>query len=114
LVAVAVVEVTVRVAVAVPPEDRSTVTPLPVKLEFVNVIDGLLETIGLTVRERVTFPVNVLILVRVRVVEFDEPRGFTNDVELATIVKAGTVTVMLRSVAWIRFGDPPLAFNIRS
>ena len=90
---------TVRVAVAVPPEDRSTVTLLPVWLEFVNVIDGLFATIGLTVKERVTFPVNVLMLVRVRVLELEEPRGFTSEAGLATILKSGTVTVMLRLIA---------------
>jgi hypothetical protein len=63
------VEVIVKVTVAVPPEDRSTVTLLPVKLEFVNVTDGLIATIGPTVKEIVTFPVNALTLVRVRVVE---------------------------------------------
>src|SRR6266702_3563185 len=99
LVAVEVVEVTVRVAVAVPHEDRSTVTLLPVWLEFVNVIDGLFATIGLTVKERVTFPVNVLMLVRVRVLELEEPRGFTSEAGLATILKSGTVTVMLRLIA---------------
>ena len=92
-------EVTVRVAVAVPPEERSTVTLLPVWLEFVNVIDGLFVTIGFTVKEMVTFPVNVLILVRVRIVELEEPNGFTNEVGLATILKSGTVTVTLRFVA---------------
>jgi hypothetical protein len=66
---VEVVEVIVKVTVAVPPEDRSTVTLLPVKLEFVNVTDGLIATIGPTVKEIVTFPVNALTLVRVRVVE---------------------------------------------
>jgi hypothetical protein len=63
------VEVIVKVTVAVPPEDRSTVTLLPVKLEFVNVTDGLIATIGPTVKEIVTFPVNALTLARVRVVE---------------------------------------------
>jgi hypothetical protein len=66
---VEVVEVIVKVTVAVPPEDRSTVTLLPVKLEFVNVTDGLIATIGSTVKETVTLPVNALTLVRVRVVE---------------------------------------------
>ncbi len=89
---------TVSVAVADPPEDRSTVTLLPVWLEFVNVIDGLFATIGLTVKETVTFPVNVLMLVRVRVLELDEPRGLTKEVGLTPILKSGTVTVMLRSV----------------
>jgi len=110
-----VVEVTVRVAVADPPEDRSTVTLLPVWLEFVNVIDGLLATIGLTVKEMVTFPVNVLILVRVRVVELDEPRGFTNEVGLATILKSGTVTMILTDVGWIiESGDGPVELRIKS
>ena len=104
---------TVRVAVADPPEERSTVTLLPVWLEFVNVIDGLFATIGLTVKEMVTFPANVLILERVRVLELEEPNGFTSEVGLATILKSGTVTVMLRLIAWMRLGVPPLALTIR-
>jgi hypothetical protein len=63
------VEVIVRVTVAIPPEDRSTVTLLPVKLEFVNAINGLFATIGPRVNEMVTFPANALVLVRVRLVE---------------------------------------------
>jgi hypothetical protein len=112
---VAVVDETVRVAVTVPPEGTMTVTLLPVKLELVSVIVGLpLTRLGATVKETFTFPVNVLMLVRVRVVVFVEPNGFTNEAGLAPILKLGTVTVTLRSVAWIRFGVPPLAFNIRS
>jgi len=101
-------------AVTDPPEVRSTVTLLPVWLEFVNVIDGLFATMGVTVKERVTFPVNVLMLIRVRVLELEEPNGLTKEIGLTPILKSGTVTVTLRSVAWIRLGDPPLAFNIRS
>jgi hypothetical protein len=96
---VAVVELTVRVAVAVPPEGTVTVTLLPVKLELVKDIDGLFATVGLTVNEMVTFPVKVLILVRVSVVELEEPSGFTKEVGLAVMLKSGTVTVMFRSVA---------------
>ena len=104
---------TVRVTLAVPPEERSTVTLLPVWLEFVNVIAGLFATIGLTVKEMATFPVNVLILERVRVLELEEPNGFISEVGLAIILKSGTVTVMLRLTAWMRFGVPPLALTIR-
>jgi len=111
---VAVVEVTVRIAVAVPSEDRSTVTLLRVWLEFVKVTNGLLATIGLMVKEMLTFPAKVFLLVRVRVLELDEPNGLTREVGLGVMLKSGTVTVISRSVAWIRFGEPPLAFSIRS
>ena len=97
----------------VPPDIRITVTLLPVKLVLVNVIVGPFARLGDTVKETFTFAAKVLALVRVRVVVLVEPMGFTNAAGLATILKLGTVTVMLRSVAWIRFGDPPLAFNIR-
>jgi hypothetical protein len=75
-----------------------TVTLLPVKLELVNVIVGPFARLGVTVKETFTFAVNVLALVRVRVVVLVEPRGFTNEVGLATRLKSGTVIVMLRSV----------------
>jgi hypothetical protein len=114
LTVVAVVDETVRVAVTVPPDGTVTTTVLPVEVPLLNVIVGGLAAVGVTVKERVTFAVNVLTLVRVRILELDEPIGFTNEAGLAVIVKLGTVTVTLRSVAWIRFGEPPLAFNIRS
>jgi hypothetical protein len=92
-----------------------TVTLLPVKLELVNVIVGPpLTRLGATVKETFTLAVNVLALVRVRVVVLVEPNGFTREAGLAIMLKLGTVTVMLRFVAWIRFGVPPLAFNIKS
>ena len=97
-----------------PPDGTMTVTLLPVTLELVRVIVGPFTGLGDTVKETFTFAVNVLILERVRVVVLVEPMGFTKEVGFATILKLGTVMVMLRSVAWIRFGDPPLAFNIRS
>jgi len=111
---VAVVDEIVRVAVTVPPDGTVTTTVLPVEVPLLNVIVGGLAAVGVTVKERVTFPVNVLTLARVRILELDEPIGFTNEVGLAVIVKLGTVTVTLRSVAWIRFGEPPLALRIRS
>ena len=96
---VAAVEETVRVAVTVPPDGTVTTTVLPVEVPLLNVIVGGLAAVGVTVKERVTFAVNVLILVRVRVVELDEPNGFTNEVGLAAMLKLGTRTVMLRLIA---------------
>jgi hypothetical protein len=87
------------VTLTVPPDGTTTVTLLPVKLELVSVIVGPFTRLGDTVKETFTFAVNVLELVRVRVVVLVEPTGFTNEAGLATILKLGTVTVMLRSVA---------------
>jgi hypothetical protein len=82
-----------------PPDGRITVTLLPVKLELVKVIEGPpLTRLGVTVKETFTFPVNVLALERVRVVELVEPNGFTIEAGLAAILKLGTVIVILRSV----------------
>jgi hypothetical protein len=97
-VAVAVVEETVRVAVTVPPEGTVTMTLAPVEVPLLNVTVGPFTGLGLIVKESVTFAVNVLTLVRVRVLELLEPKGFTNEIGLAAMVKLGTVTVMLRSV----------------
>jgi len=87
------------VAVTVPPDGTVTITELPVEVPLLNVIVGPFTRFGVTVNERVTFAANVLMLVRVRVVEFEKPNGFTNEVGLATIVKLGTRTVMLRLIA---------------
>jgi hypothetical protein len=100
--------------VTVPPEGTITVTLFPVKLELVSVIVGPFTRLGDTVKETFTFAVNVLRLVRVRVVVLVEPNGFTNEAGLAAILKSGTVTVTLTFAAWIRFGVPPLALRIRS
>jgi len=99
LTAVVAVEETVKVAVTVPPDGTVTTTVLPVEVPLLNVIVGPFARLGMMVKERVTFPVNVLMLERVRVVELDEPNGFTNEAGLATMPKSGTVTVTLRSVA---------------
>jgi hypothetical protein len=96
---VVAVEETVRVAVTVPPEGTVTMTVLPVEVPLLNVIVGPFARLGITVKERVTFAVNVLILVRVRVVELEEPKGFTNEAGLATMLKSGTRIVMLRLIA---------------
>ncbi len=97
--AVVAVEDTVKVAVTVPPDGTVTMTVLPVEVPLLNVIVGPFTRLGITVKESVTFAVNVLILVRVRVVELDEPNGFTNEAGLATMLKSGTSTVMLRLIA---------------
>jgi hypothetical protein len=96
---VAVVDETVRVAVTIPPEGTITKTLLPVKLELVNVIVGPFAGLGDTVKETFTFPAKVLTLERVRIVVLVEPNGFTNEAGVATMLKLGTVTVMLRPVA---------------
>lgn len=114
LTAVVAVEETVKVAVTVPPDGTVTTTVVPVEVPLLNVIVGPFTRLGVTVKERVTFAVNVLILVRVRVVELEEPNGFTNEAGLAAILKSGTRTVMFRLIWWMRLGVPPLAFTIRS
>jgi hypothetical protein len=103
------------VAVTVPPDGTVTTTVLPVEVPLLNVIVGPFPGLGDTVKERVTFAVNVLMLVRVRVVELVEPNGFTNEVGLATMLKLGTVTVILTDVGWImKSGDGPVELKIKS
>jgi hypothetical protein len=49
----------------------------PVEVPLLNVTVGSFERIGEMMKESVTFAVNVLMLVTVRVVELVEPRGLT-------------------------------------
>jgi hypothetical protein len=117
LTVVAVVDETVRVAVTVPPDGTVTMTLVPVEVPLLKVTVGGLAAVGDIVKERVTFAVNVLTLVSVRILELDEPIGFTREVGLAAMVKLGTVTVMFRSVWWnrnIAELPVPVALRIRS
>ncbi len=94
-------EATVRVAVAVWPDDNVTLTLGPEKPEeLLRDIDGPFGKTGAVEKLSFTFPAKVFRLVRVIVEELEEPKG-TVRVGLAVMVKSGTSTFRDRRVVLV-------------
>ena len=89
---------------------------LPVKVELLRAKDTPLAEDGRTKADRVTIPAKVLMLVRVMVVELEEPWGTINEAGncmLVDRVKDCWVTVIPTATEWIRLGLPPVAFTTK-
>ncbi len=102
---------TFRVADTVPPEASVTLTLLAVVIELDKVNVGPLATIGEIVVVRFRFPAKLFRLVNVIVEELVKPKGTKSEEGLATMVKSGTVMMMLSATEWMRTGVTLLAFT---